>query len=161
MKLLICADSHTDGALLAELIRLEAPSALLHLGDCYSDTAELPTLFPQLPLYRVSGNNDYTGEAPAELLLQLGGKRLFLTHGHRYRVKMGLLQLHLRAQELEADAALFGHTHQPLLDCRNGIWLLNPGSASRRLYQPFAATYATMRLDGGAIRCAIHECPTP
>lgn len=156
MKLLICSDSHTDSALLAELVRLESPDALLHLGDCYCDTAQLPALFPQLPLYRVAGNNDYTREAPFELLLELGGKRLFLTHGHHYRVKMGLTPLYLRAQELDADTALFGHTHHPFLDCQNGIWLLNPGSASRRLYQPMVS-YATMLLEGGHIRCNMHK----
>lgn len=158
MKLLICSDTHGDAAILPALVRREAPDALLHLGDCYSDTVELPALFPALPLYRIAGNNDFGGEVPPELQLVLGGRGLLLTHGHRYRVKLGLTQLLQRARELEADAVLFGHTHQPCLDCRNGIWLLNPGSASRLLYQP-QTTYATMRIERGAIRCGMHRCP--
>lgn len=158
LTLLICSDSHGDGALLAALIRREQPDALLHLGDCYADTAALPRLFPHTALYQVSGNNDFTGEAPAELQLTLGGKRLLLTHGHHYRVKSGPYALSLRAQELGVDAVLFGHTHQPLLDVQNGLWLVNPGSASRLLYQP-QATYAVMRIAGDTIRCDIRTVP--
>ena len=51
-----------------------------------------------------------------------------MCHGHKYRVKLGIYSLLLRAKELNADIALFGHTHEKLLEKEDGIIILNPGS---------------------------------
>ena len=57
------------------------------------------------------------------------GVELFMTHGHRHNVKMGLGALLKDARASRGDAVLYGHTHQA--DCRrepDGLWILNPGS---------------------------------
>lgn len=38
----------------------------------------------------------------------------------------------LRSRERQADILLFGHTHQPLTDYDDGLYILNPGSLRGR-----------------------------
>ena len=47
---------------------------------------------------------------------------------------------------------LFGHTHEPFVDIRNGVVMLNPGSIGsyRR------ATYGTLTFEGGKCLPATH-----
>ena len=51
------------------------------------------------------------------------------------------------------DAILFGHTHEPLNEVRNGILYLNPGQG----YPSFmvAATIATLTVDNGRLEAEI------
>ena len=56
------------------------------------------------------------------------GTVIFAVHGHRYHVKNGLLSLRYAALEQGAHIALFGHTHCPYCEFRDGLWLLNPGA---------------------------------
>ena len=77
------------------------------------------------------GNTDFGTSQVTERIVELGGKRLFLCHGHTYGVEAGLTRLYLRAKELGCHAALFGHTHVAFLDEGGEVTLLNPGSPSR------------------------------
>ena len=130
MRVLVVSDSHGyTGRLGNILMAAEAggrPDAVIHLGDGYHDLAEFSEELP--PIYQVAGNCDL-GRTDTQDVIALGGARLFVTHGHPFHVKLGLSQLIARAAEEKAYAALFGHTHRPFLENRNGILLLNPGAA--------------------------------
>jgi hypothetical protein len=78
----------------------------------------------------VLGNCDFAGDYPLEVVFPAGGMRILMTHGHYYNVKSGYQRLVYRAEELQADAVIFGHTHIPEYTQINGIWLINPGSIS-------------------------------
>ena len=57
-------------------------------------------------------------------------KRIFLTHGHIYKVKFGYKKLLARAKQLFADVVVFGHTHLPKNIYIDNILLFNPGSTA-------------------------------
>src|SRR5690606_26470360 len=77
----------------------------------------------------VRGNCDgYLATAPEEMMLTIEGTRLLLTHGHRHRVKQGLLALAYRAREAGVQVALYGHTHVPSVERVGDIVLINPGA---------------------------------
>ena len=78
----------------------------------------------------VLGNCDFAGDYPPEVVFPAGGMRILMTHGHIYNVKSGYQRLVYRAEELQADAVIFGHTHIPEYTQINGIWLINSGSLS-------------------------------
>ncbi|MBR2942741.1 MAG: metallophosphoesterase [Clostridia bacterium] len=125
------SDSHRDERALSELLdRMGYIDAACFMGDVASDAQYLSDLLgarPNCPpLYAVRGNNDYRTTLPDDLLVEIGGKRLYLTHGH---MCASLMSLAYRAREREADAALFGHTHVPHCEEAYGVWLINPGSA--------------------------------
>ena len=133
MRVGVFSDSHGDHEALDELLeRMGALDAVCFLGDVARDAEHLRERLAAMPnqpvLYAVRGNNDYysTCTLPWDLLIELGGVRIYMTHGHQL---VSLMNLAYKAQECGAQVALFGHTHQALCETAQGVLLLNPGSA--------------------------------
>ena len=133
MRVGVFSDSHGDHRALDELLeKMGWLDAVCFLGDVAQDAEYLrlclAEMLHQPPLYAVRGNNDVfsTCALPWEQLIELDGVRIYMTHGHRVT---SLMSLCYKAQEQEAQAALFGHTHQAFCETRQGVLLLNPGSA--------------------------------
>lgn len=133
MRVGVFSDSHGDHEALDELLERMGPlDAVCFLGDVARDAEHLRERLAAMPnqpvLYAVRGNNDYysTCTLPWDLLIELGGVRIYMTHGHRL---VSLMNLAYKAQECGAQVALFGHTHQALCETVQGVLLLNPGSA--------------------------------
>ena len=131
MLLLVFSDTHGVTNLMHDAIARHRPDAVVHLGDCYRDCAELERRFPNTQLFAVAGNCDFAAAAPDTLSFRLGGVGFFATHGHRYRVKLepSCDALCNAASLAGADVALFGHTHIPDLRRERQLLLLNPGSS--------------------------------
>lgn len=131
MKALIFSDSHGFVGAMAEACEA-FPDAeyIIFAGDMQRDIEELMKMFPQKNFIYILGNNDYfVSGVPYEKVFTLEGKTVFLTHGHKYGVKMGLSSISFAAREKGADICIFGHTHSKLLEEANGITFFNPGSA--------------------------------
>ena len=130
MKILVLSDSHGAVDRCAQCVEALQPDHVLHLGDCIRDAWRLQERFPALPMDAVPGNCDWGVDAQAERerLLELGGVRLLMMHGHTRHVKLGHLAACYVARELGAQVLLFGHTHRPLVDFDGQLWVLNPGS---------------------------------
>ena len=130
----ILSDSHGDWRnlkrLLAEMGRVDA---ICFLGDVDRDADMLEEETAKMPgtptLFAVCGNNDLASFRPYDLLTELGRKRIFLTHGHRYHVRRGTEELVQKAKSLGADVALYGHTHEPYCSYDGGVLVINPGAA--------------------------------
>ena len=124
---LVLSDSHGNLNALESLCVQEAGhfDEVIFLGDHIDDAAFLKER-TGLPVHAVKGNCVDSG--PRELLLTAEGKRLLLTHGDAYGVKVGRLRISLRARELKADAVLFGHTHVQESYEEDGILFANPGT---------------------------------
>ena len=112
----IFAEKFTDG------------DAVIHLGDVIGDVHYLKKKIAT-PIYYVKGNCDYSNDSIEEII-NIAGKKILLTHGHRYRVKESNQLLLYRAREAEVDIALYGHSHCGDIDYSYGIFLINPGSLS-------------------------------
>lgn len=145
MNILVFSDSHGHPDHIKEALRrqIKRPDAVIFLGDGQRDMLYLE--LDGIPFYRVSGNCDLSslfseGNAPDEMTVELGGKRIFITHGHNYAVKSGYGVIIAAALKRDADIVLFGHTHECLekcLSCGNDeygipmkkeMYLVNPGS---------------------------------
>lgn len=132
MKLfLVISDTHGDTFTAKNLInKYPQINGIIHLGDFYKDAVLLKAQFPEHEFTVVSGNCDFVLDAPTDVVLEIEGKRILLTHGHRYDVKSTMGRLEAEAKKENADAVLFGHTHTPLIDERSQILFINPGSLS-------------------------------
>ena len=132
MKILVLSDSHAVLGLMRRFIEKVRPDAVIHLGDHYDDGEVLSQEYPHIQFHQVPGNCDRYRCLPGlrtVLCYDVGGVRLFMTHGHEHYVKQTLLRLLADARSMGAAAALYGHTHQA--DCHreeDGLWVLNPGS---------------------------------
>lgn len=129
MLIAVVSDTHFNTNILDKILE-EAKEAdvIFHLGDNVKDALYLEKNFKG-KVYYVKGNCDIAVAGENEQLVQLEGKRFFLTHGHNYAVKYGLNNLYFKAKEVEADVALYGHTHIKVLEESNGLYIMNPGSA--------------------------------
>ncbi|KKB35120.1 metallophosphoesterase [Bacillus thermotolerans] len=126
MKALIVSDSHSETDILEDLKGRYADEAdvLIHCGD-----SELSDDHPAINGYLVvRGNCDAEDEFPYDVIEGVGGRRIFITHGHRYNVKMTLMNLSYKAEEYGADFVFFGHSHIPGAEKIGETIFLNPGS---------------------------------
>ncbi|MCI8478222.1 MAG: metallophosphoesterase [Oscillospiraceae bacterium] len=150
MKLLVFSDSHGDVSHMEQAVLAEAPDRIVHLGDMVRDAQRLAKRFPDLPLDYVYGNCDGCYSGPGtEQVLTVENFRILMMHGHTRGVKGGLERAVLAAQEAEAHAVLFGHTHRPLCDRAGALWVLNPGSCRGPLFW----TYGILTIQEGQLRC--------
>jgi putative phosphoesterase len=101
---------------------------VLHAGDLVSDARHLEVL--KYKVHYVAGNCDFYSLESTEKILEIHDKRIFLTHGHIYKVKFGYKKLLARAKQLFADVVVFGHTHLPKNIYIDNILLFNPGSTA-------------------------------
>ena len=130
------------------------PELIVHLGDCVRDAQELAGCFFTIPMISVRGNCDYAPDTEETLVVREDGVTLFITHGHRYGVKLGLDALLNSVGFSGARLGLFGHTHAALCRDFGGVTLLNPGSAGRGTHP----TWAAVETDGaGGFVCGIKD----
>ena len=122
---------------------------VLHAGDHIADAKELCQRFPQIVFEYVPGNCDFSS-ADTEVVVEADGKRIFLTHGHNYYVKVdeNYSALLKRAEELGCDCAVFGHTHRSICELRHNVMLLNPGSIK-------SGTYGVIEIEKGVLKAAV------
>ena len=158
-RLVIVGDTHLPRfgrGLPARLVEaLEEADRILHVGD-HTQPFVLDLLEAVAPTDAVAGNND-----PPELVRRLGttrtvvveGIRIGMTHGHLGpgRTTPDRAFRAFAATEPRLDAIAFGHSHQPMVERRDGIWLLNPGSPTDRRREP-AFSFLRVDVEGGELR---------
>ena len=123
-SVLIVSDSHGLTDELEMIKSRHKVDEYIHCGD--SELAETAT---QLDGFiTVKGNCDWNGKFPNEQIVEFGGLRFFITHGHLYGVKQSLLQLQYKAEEVEADVVCFGHSHIAYAEKVRNTLFINPSS---------------------------------
>ncbi len=138
-RIVVMSDSHGAQDLLHHLVQAvwrQYPGqvdAYVHCGDGARDFADLTgALFqhdPHAQFHSVKGNCDFGADVSEDELLEMEGLRIFVCHGHRYRVKMGTGLLVYAAAERDCTVALYGHTHFASEDAVGGVTTFNPGAA--------------------------------
>lgn len=149
MRIGVVSDTHRNASsieLLGE--KIKAMDVLIHLGDNVDDISTIKKYYKG-KIINVKGNCDFSTKTPNERVEEIGGKKIFLTHGHRYSVKENLLKLRYKALETDSKIVLYGHTHIAKIDFEEGIWYINPGSASEP--RDGARSFAIINIDGEVI----------
>jgi uncharacterized protein len=116
------------------LLRPEASEALrgvdhiLHAGDV-GDPLILDSLRELAPVTAISGNIDAYGPCshlPATEVVTLHGRTFYMLHDRN--------ALDLDPVAAGFAAVISGHSHRPLIEWRQGVLYLNPGSAGPRRF---------------------------
>ena len=128
MRIGILSDTHGDleAARLA-VTKMGWVDCLLHAGDHYRDANAL-SKNKDFPIYAVAGNCDWDITEPEDILVSAAGKKIWLTHGHKYGVKLGHKMLLDQANEHNIDIVVYGHTHTAIMEQVDGVLIFNPGS---------------------------------
>lgn len=130
MKILVISDSHNvilDSQL--EVLKKHGSfDMLIHCGDKYKDAERFANLLDIKRVSQVPGNCDSIKNKSFIIEEIIEGKKLLITHGHLHNVKTSIVELKLHAEEVNADVAIYGHTHCPQNEVINNILYFNPGS---------------------------------
>lgn len=149
MKILVVSDTHRDiDGILKAVERMEVlPQLIIHLGD-YAEDGESIEKNTGIKVEIVRGNGDFFNKNyEDDKVIEVKGKKIFLTHGHKYNVRYGVMNLSYKAKELNADIALYGHTHVPLIIKDSDIMIMNPGSPSYPRGLDRARTYGLIEIE--------------
>ena len=129
MKFLVFSDSHGDMAAMSSVMRKHrSAEVVMFCGDGCNDLAKLRMDHPDKAFFAVSGNCDWYCSEPNYQVLELAGKKIFITHGHMFGVKQSIERLINVGRQNGCDIVLFGHTHKQLTTVEGGMLVLNPGS---------------------------------
>lgn len=153
MKILVLSDSHGSVDNMARCVEMVQPRHILHLGDCIRDAEALQALFPTIAMDMVPGNCDWGRTEPGEVLLELGGQRILMMHGHTRAVKHTTMNARYAAREAGADILLFGHTHYSMADYDGTLHTMNPGSVG----DYHAPTYGVISIESGRVDCSVYR----
>jgi len=138
--MLIGVLSDTHGLLRPELLpALAGVDHILHAGDV-GDPEILTALARIAPVTAIRGNVDTQGPTsllPATELIELAGCHLYMLHS--------LDDLDLNPHAAGIGVVIYGHSHQPSIEHRQGVLYLNPGSAGPRRFN-LPITYALLRI---------------
>ena len=138
--MLIGVVSDTHGLLRPELLpALAGVDHILHAGDV-GDPNILTELSRIAPVTAIRGNVDTHGPCsllPATEAIELAGCLIYMLHA--------LDDLDLNPQAASISVVLYGHSHKPSIDHRQGVLYLNPGSAGPRRFN-LPITCALLRI---------------
>jgi uncharacterized protein len=122
--------SDTHGLLRAEVKAfLQGSDHLIHAGDI-GDPGILVELAAIAPLTAVRGNCDqgpWAGRLSKTEMLQVDGLLVCVIHE--------LSRLEIDPSAAGVRVVVSGHTHKPLIEERNGVLFINPGSSGPRRFQ--------------------------
>jgi putative phosphoesterase len=121
--------SDTHGLLRPEaLAALRASQHILHAGDV-GDPEILEQLRDIAPVTAIRGNIDQAGwgkKLPVTEAVELSGVLIYVLHD--------LAQLDFKPEIGGFHMVVYGHSHVPRQETRNGVLYLNPGSAGPRRF---------------------------
>ena len=137
--------SDTHGLMRPEALAALAGSDLIvHAGDVGHPDV-IPELSALARTYVERGNVDkgvWAAALPDTEFIEVGECRLFMLHD--------VSQLDFAPKDAGFSAVVFGHSHQPLIERRDGVLFLNPGSAGPRRFK-LPVSVARVRVSGGAL----------
>ena len=136
MKIIVVSDSHGAKEKIDFIFNNFKFDYFFHLGDGYNDLCSYLNLGNVLA---VRGNCDWGVDAKDEIVIELMGKRIMLTHGDNYGVKYTQTKLLEKAKELNIDIVMFGHTHCYFYEIIDGVTFLNPGALKQKLFEKSTA----------------------
>ena len=143
--------SDTHGLLRPQAIAALAGSDLIiHAGDVGKPEV-IDRLGGVAATFVVRGNIDNGGWAdrlPPTQTVEVGALRFFVLHD--------IAQLDLDPAAAGFAAVVFGHSHRPSIETRDGVLFLNPGSAGPRRFT-LPITVARVRVNGRRMHPEIIE----
>lgn len=149
MMLGVISDTH--GLLRPEAAEvLRGSEMILHAGDV-GDPDILERLRELAPVQAVRGNVDrqkWARALPGAQVVEVGGTSIYMLHI--------LEDLDLKPEAAGFRVVVYGHSHQPKMEEKNGVLYFNPGSAGPRRFS-LPITLATLELTRSGIRPVIHQ----
>jgi uncharacterized protein len=149
--LVIGVISDTHGLMRPEAIAaLSGADRILHAGDV--GTPEILKVLEQIaPVTAIRGNVDTERWArflPTTEVVEAGGVSIYMLHD--------LGQLDLKPEAAGFRVVVYGHSHQPRIEKKNGVLYFNPGSAGPRRFR-LPVSVGRLLIEAGKARAELVE----
>jgi len=143
--------SDTHGLLRPEAVEaLRESDRILHAGDVGAPEI-LDALARIAPVAAIRGNVDTAPWArvlPETEVVEADSLLLYMLHN--------LGQLDLKPEAAGLRVVVFGHSHQPKIEEKNGVLYFNPGSAGPRRFN-LPVSVGKLTVEGGKVRAELME----
>ena len=150
-EIIVGVISDTHGLMRPQAVAaLRGCDLIIHAGDV-GNPGVITQLAGIAPTHVVRGNvdkGDRAAELPLTELVEVGEQLFF--------VLPEISQLDLDPADAGFTAVVFGHSHQPLIETRQGVLFLNPGSAGPRRFN-LPVSIARVGVSGEGMRPEIVE----
>ena len=147
--------SDTHGLLRPQVMTLFRGSGILfHAGDI-GNLQVVQDLRSIARVVAVRGNNDkgrWAKKFPLRETVEFAGVRFYVIHD--------LKELDLNPSAADFQVVISGHSHRPLIERRQGVLFVNPGSAGPRRFT-FPISVARVTLTRAGVAARILEVPAP
>lgn len=141
-KKLIGVISDTHGLMRPEVAgAFNAVDLIIHAGDIGA-AAVIDQLESMAPVVAVRGNNDkerWAKTIPETEVVEIGKLRIYILHD--------LKEIPLNPSDHHFHVVISGHSHRPLIERREGVLFMNPGSAGPRRFK-LPVTVGRLRIEG-------------
>jgi uncharacterized protein len=132
------------------VVALKGVDYILHAGDVGGPEI-LDALARIAPVTAVRGNVDiepWANKLAETELIELGGIAIYMLHD--------LGRLDLKPEAAGMRVVVYGHSHQPKIEERNGVLYFNPGSAGPRRFQ-LPVCVGKLRAENRTVRAELVE----
>jgi uncharacterized protein len=133
---------------------LEGCDHIIHAGDI-ANAATLDAVARIAPLTVVRGNNDrgdWADSLPHSAVVSFDEVKVLVIHD--------LTELEIDLEELDAQVLVCGHSHKPGVERRQGVLVVNPGSAGRRRFK-LPVALGELHVQGARVSARIVELDIP
>ena len=143
--------SDTHGLLRPQALEaLQGSELILHAGDI-GRSSIIEQLRAIAPVHVVRGNCDrgpWAQALPETEVVSVGGSDIYMLHD--------LGRLDITPAAAGFAAVIYGHSHQPKVEERDGVLYLNPGSAGPRRFS-LPVSVAKLYVEADGLRAEIIE----
>ena len=132
------------------MVALRTSDHIIHAGDV-GDPAILEQLAAIAPVTAIRGNIDKAErlcKLPETEVIELGGISIFVLHD--------LAQLDVKPEAAGFQVVIYGHSHVPKQETKNGVLYFNPGSAGPRRFK-LPVSVGRIAVEWGRVRAEIFE----
>jgi uncharacterized protein len=150
-EILVGVISDTHGLIRPEAVAaLRGADLIIHAGDVGAPEV-IDELRNLAPTFVIRGNIDkahWAGALPTTADVEVGGLVFHVLHD--------ISELDLDPAAVGYAAVVYGHSHQPSIEMREGVLFLNPGSAGPRRFK-LPVSIARVSVSGQRLRPEIVE----
>ncbi|ODA39398.1 metallophosphoesterase family protein [Desulfosporosinus sp. BG] len=139
MRIAVLSDTHLRvGKSLPRFVweHLTEVDMIIHAGDL-THMGLLEELASIAPVRAVRGNCDgWDVSLPDRDVIECGAWKIGLVHGNVGKGNSTPDRAYAEFKETPVNLIVFGHSHTPFMEWRNGILLFNPGSPTDKRREP-------------------------
>jgi len=162
MKVGVVSDSHGNVEAIEHLVQwftLNKCKKIIHLGDDWDDVKK------QIEIIKVPGVfSEYYKDSkiPNRLIFEFESWKVLLTHTQKSH--QNDLPKDLKPETLikskEVDVILYGHTHIPAIEKKEGVIYINPGHLKESDKKGYPMSFAVLEFEKGLLSAKIIDFKT-